>query len=257
MQRIEPVGSWDEPGLTGCRLKASRASELFMALQWESTQFRLNGQLVTPAAPESETDDLGTKWAVIYCESVAAIPMRFSLLAGDIVHNLRTALDYLVYQLVRLGKNEPTKRTSWPIFVEKPVGRDLGRYNAAIKGIPKPFRETIDWFQPYQTPTNPLRENLALLAELDNTDKHRLVRPGVAILTKSAATHDVVVSVGAVEPGKELLRRRESIPNSMEFAHYYELAFWEQHVTLMKLSELAETVDGIIEKFSPFFLANA
>jgi hypothetical protein len=64
-----------------------------MAMQWESAQFRLDGQ-------------------------VAAVPLRLSLLAGDLVHNLRSALDHAVYQLVLGDKREPTTRTQWPMFSE-------------------------------------------------------------------------------------------------------------------------------------------
>jgi hypothetical protein len=110
-KRIEWVESWDDPNLAGSRLKLARASELLMAMQWESAQFRLDGQLVKVDHRE-ESDDLGNKWAVGYCKAVAAVPLRLSLLAGDLVHNLRSALDHAVYQLVLRDKgNQRTKHS--------------------------------------------------------------------------------------------------------------------------------------------------
>jgi hypothetical protein len=255
---IEGVETWDEPGLTGPRLKVVRAHELFMALQMEGAQFRLNGQLVLPSAPRSETDSQGDKWGVFYCEKVAEIPMRFSLLAGDLVHNARSALDYLIYQLVCLEGNEPTKRNAWPVFSEKPVGHALSRYNAALMGIKNAHvLNMIEWFQPYQMPTNPLRENLALLADLDNIDKHRLIRPGVAVITDAVATHEAVVSAGEVKEGNEIFRLREPAPTGNGYVGCkYEMAFWDQQATVAKLSELIETIKGVIEKFAPAFFAN-
>jgi hypothetical protein len=253
---IEVVASWDEPGLAGSRLKLARATELFSVLQAEALQFRLNGQLVK-ANEREESDDLGNRWAVVYCESVAEIPLRFSLLAGDVVHNLRSALDHAVYQLVRRDKGKPTTRTAWPVFTEKPVGRVLAKYNANLKGIKdKDVRTMIDWFQPYQRPSNLIREGLAQLHELDIVDKHRVIRPGVAVLTAVQPTAHVLVSAGEIKPGNELFRVPESA-RLLDVAIRYQFAFWEDQITTDGLGKLIEIVKGTIDKVGVFFGAPA
>jgi hypothetical protein len=227
-----------------------------MALQMEGMQFRLPGGLVRPRRQE-ETDDLGDTWTVVYCESVAEIPLRFSLLAGDLVHNLRSALDYLAYQLVRLDNGKPGRRTAWPIFGEKPVGRSLSRYNAMVKGIKnEDALVMIDWFQPHKKPANLLRENLELLAELDNIDKHRLVRPAVTLLTDLRIGQEAIVVPGEVKAGNELFRIRGKM-RPMGTLYKYELAFWEQQVSTEKLNGLIQTVRGVVDKVAVFFGPNS
>jgi hypothetical protein len=163
---------------------------------------------------------------------------------------MRSALDYLVYQLVRLDGGKPSTATAWPVVDEKPVGRSLSRYNAMLKGVKnKDALTMIDWFQPYKKPSNPIRENLALISKLDNVDKHRLVRPGVAKLTALMLGEEAIIAPGEVREGKELFR----VLRSMGMGLKYDLAFWEQQITMHKLNELLETVQGVIDKVAVFF----
>jgi hypothetical protein len=251
INRIERVESWDDPNLAGSRLKLARATELFMALQWESMQFRLDGQLVELEDRE-EADDLGNMWMVSYCTSVAKIPLRLSLLTGDIVHNLRSALDHALYQLVLRDGGKPTTKTQWPVFTETPAGRSLSRYNAQLKGIKdEDVRRMIDWFQPYQPHRNRIHENLTLIHDLDIIDKHHLVRPGVAIAT-DAKPSPVLLIPEPVQVGNEVFRVSEGSRIGVA-AIQYELAFWEAQVTTQRINGLVETVQGVIDKVGVFF----
>jgi hypothetical protein len=53
---------------------------------------------------------------VSYVESVRDVPVNVPLIAGDAIHNIRSALDHLAWQLVLSAGNTPGQSTSFPIF---------------------------------------------------------------------------------------------------------------------------------------------
>lgn len=96
------------------------------------------------------------------------LPFDAVATAGDIVHNLRSALDHLAYQLVIVGSGkEPSRR------VEFPIAKDLATYEAEkarkLEGMRPPAIEAIDNIKPYKGGNEPLWR----IHELDNIDKHR------------------------------------------------------------------------------------
>src|SRR5262245_23363930 len=89
---------------------------------------------------------------------------------GDTVHNLRSALDHLAWQLVEANGGAPTDKTAFPMSnsadaFESARGRQM-------KGIASDAQELIRSVQAYHSYHN---RHLAALAALDNVDKHRLL----------------------------------------------------------------------------------
>jgi hypothetical protein len=84
---------------------------------------------------------------------------------GEIVHDLRSALDQLVWQLVILNDRTPTRDHSFPILARKPTeglgvyarrqwidGRGKARHGSLF-GVSDNAVAVIDACQPYQGPT--------------------------------------------------------------------------------------------------------
>jgi hypothetical protein len=92
-------------------------------------------------------------------------------LAGDIVHNLRAALDHLAQQLALVGS--PTLTEEELRRIEFPIAKSLSEYEAQkarkVKGMRPKAVEAIDKLRPYKGGNDALWR----LRELDNTDKHR------------------------------------------------------------------------------------
>jgi hypothetical protein len=97
-------------------------------------------------------------------------------MAGDIVHNLRSALDHLAYHLVAVGLEcSPfmplTEREMRHIYF--PIAETSEKYEsekpAKVKGMLLEAVEAIDRLKPYKG-GNPA---LWRIHELDNIDKHR------------------------------------------------------------------------------------
>jgi len=42
-------------------------------------------------------------------------PEDLALIAGDAIHNLRSALDHIAWELVAAGSSEPNHRTQFPV----------------------------------------------------------------------------------------------------------------------------------------------
>lgn len=107
-------------------------------------------------------------------------PDWLSPIIGDCVHNFRTALDYLVWELVATTGATGTTKTEFPIFTDPgKYGQDAPR---KIKGVPPLSVALFERLQPFAGPNSqpghpqwrePEREPLALLYELDKWDKHR------------------------------------------------------------------------------------
>jgi hypothetical protein len=98
-----------------------------------------------------------------------------ALIAGDALHNLRSALDLMYYQIVLAGEGAPTQWTRFPICNTRDelVGR-WGSSAVKQKQITAPMRDfIIDRVQPYEA------GNFLLWAldHLNIIDKHELLVP--------------------------------------------------------------------------------
>lgn len=48
-------------------------------------------------------------------------PIMLSVLVGEVVHQLRSALDHLAYALVQAAGNCPTRFTAFPVLAARPA----------------------------------------------------------------------------------------------------------------------------------------
>lgn len=114
-------------------------------------------------------------------------PDSLSLIAGDAIHNLRSALDHLIWQLVIAnGKKPDDMRTEFPVWSKK-AGFEKGRPGRA-KGISKEALDLLYGLKPYKGGN----DTLWLLHRLDIVDKHRLM------LAVVSAAQGIVLDLGAM-----------------------------------------------------------
>lgn len=92
---------------------------------------------------------------------------------GDCIHNLRSALDHLAYQLVVLNKRTPGNKTFFPIHDRPPrTGvKHLWRKRPLVRDVSVKAYRLIESVQPYKRGN--IGGRLAELRDLDNIDKHR------------------------------------------------------------------------------------
>lgn len=110
------------------------------------------------------------------------MPDEMALLAGDLIHNTRVALDHTLARLKEHFGGKPG-RGSFPICMttedwEERVTRTKGK--SPLHGLEEtPAYDLIHAEQPLQR-DDPERDPLVLVNEFDNADKHRLLHPAFA-----------------------------------------------------------------------------
>ncbi len=107
--------------------------------------------------------------------------LQWSLIASDAVHNMRCALDHLVYGLaIRRFKVDPppdAERLAFPICDSPESFREA---KGCIHTLSDPVQTAVERLQPYHRSHPYLPPLLRLGRTLDNANKHRLVQLAVA-----------------------------------------------------------------------------
>jgi hypothetical protein len=153
--------------LDSAYLKLRRATEHLEQIDTETQRFIDSHPYVPVPDYNHKTGD-----HVVRVRVLAEPPMHLGLLAGDMLHNARAALDHLIYQLADLDSETPRgEKTQYPIF-DNPERFDAMPANY-LKGVPDRYRAILRNAQPY----NPRYAGLGPMARLDDRDKHRIVEP--------------------------------------------------------------------------------
>lgn len=117
---------------------------------------------------------------VLRVYGVPEIDPDWRLILGDCVHNLRSALDHLAWQLVEMDNQTPTIETQFPIH-EAPLDKKGNLRLAEIKPSiqRKDIRDLVERVQPHRGIdgrwVDPHESFLWALKCLSNIDKHRLL----------------------------------------------------------------------------------
>lgn len=102
-------------------------------------------------------------------------PADWSLMVGDIVHGMRSALDSLTYALAVKQSGESAANASnmlgFPIFDTPDGWRD--RHKRRVGLLSTEARAKIQELQPYQGAAVGKTHVLSILRDLSNTDKHK------------------------------------------------------------------------------------
>jgi len=177
--------------LDGCWLKVERANVHLGFLHQRVQSFLDNDPYPYRAYRDPETGEI-----ILYAEPVQEPPMlEWSGIIGDIVHNLRSALDHLLWQLTLANGHTPPaviprKRNapggkwrdiSFPIHLAPYPVDHLGNLIPWVRakepkslwGIGPSLRADLQRLQPFNHGQDAPKKPLAVLDELWNTDKHR------------------------------------------------------------------------------------
>lgn len=132
------------------------------------------------------------------------IDRTWPITVSNVVHQLRSALDNAIAQLVVAnGGTLEIARGQFPIFTSLDnyrKDRDKSRY---LEHVAEPARRVIDALQPFNSST-PEMHPLAILNRISNWDKHRglhaatHVARDIAAIFKSDALSTIEVSPGSV-----------------------------------------------------------
>jgi hypothetical protein len=101
------------------------------------------------------------------------LPSDWPLALGEILHNYRSALSHIAWQLVRLGPGRPGLGTDFPIYDRLKDFSNLRKGGRYVAGMSTDAIEALKTLQPYKARRNSASHPLHTLARLNNIDKHR------------------------------------------------------------------------------------
>jgi hypothetical protein len=124
------------------------------------------------AYPFESEDDPNTGKRIYKLVSTAPIPPDIPLIAGDAIHNLRSALDHLAHHLVSLGP-PPTDPREKIYF---PIGESAEEFKSRLRGIKERLRhDAVEPLTAIKAYRGAPGEIFWQLNCLNNIDKHRLL----------------------------------------------------------------------------------
>jgi hypothetical protein len=155
--------------LHGCYARIQRASRYVHETE----------QLLIDVARECEEQVIVNPDGTMFFDHVPQIPTDLPLAISDAIHNMRAAMDYLIYQLAKLDSGVFQLGTQFPIEDHKitttPSGNQIGfdiSKKKMLKGLTPDHRNRIEELQPYKG-----IEWTRNLRDISNPDKHRDLTP--------------------------------------------------------------------------------
>ena len=184
--------------LDGCWAKIQRAEESIHNLNREITAFLHRDPPPYKIVGQHQND--GLEYAFVAFGDAEA-PLRFAVLAGEIVHHLRSSLDHLIHALIVQNGGTPSRNNQFPICATAEKFE-----HACSSGLIKGTA-----VQPYTSPT-PDDTVHHVVNQYDIFDKHRLL---VVVTTVVKLGENITIGVDdkiAATPA-----RQGKIPNIIGF----------------------------------------
>src|SRR5688572_23208370 len=205
--------------------KIQRAEEHAKALKDAIGAWRQSGGQTLTA--ESNGD--ATRHSIRTHFAVPPDTQRWGLIMGDALNNLRCSLDHLVYSVAAVIHNPV------PTDIERncnfPRCSTPQNFAGRVCFLPSAVRDVIEGFQPYNRGHAISAPLLAVLQDLNNTDKHRAIKPAVVqsvqhrmnfkpgVLVKAGSKPPVFeVNTGDLKDGDEIVSVTFDVPQpNLEF----------------------------------------
>jgi hypothetical protein len=274
------------PSLEDIQAKVGWAWHHFDALQDEIIAFEEANPKSYSAHINADTGEY-----VFHVHGLNPVKDSWGLRIGDVLHNARTALDYLMVRLVAFVTGQEPRDIGMLTF---PIYSDPDKFTGAVSQVVKEplfsgYLARIKELQPFNNGNpsiwgsrwggdpvvSPLPQALDRLARLDNLDKHRVIHAtwlGVAWQPPSAPKGpsdfklvNHTLNTDPLKDDAEIARwrfatplPREWIPTQVEMKDYFpvEVAF-DEPVPLKGVQELLPfclwAVEMVIRLFEPVF----
>lgn len=212
----ESILTMAEPDFFGCDIKLHRVRENVDALYHDVLE-RVGWHGPTNAVTVGMDFNSEMTEYHLWVESVPReLVTYWGVLIGEALHNIRSALDHLAWQLVITGSDPSPRRPSdvqFPIYdtstkfdrnVDRRLPGVIDDYRTLIKGLQPYERGKLPEFQRYGAP-------LGRLARLSNRDKHQVVTPVLLVgeyrprfeCERDCVIRDVIVDEGPLKVGAE------------------------------------------------------
>ncbi len=195
-------------------------------------------------------------------------PDELLAIAGDALHNLRSALDHLVYSIELANRRTPDKRTQFVIYDTIDAFNNARREREVRYGTD--FARLIEEMKPYRGEHDVGEDSLVALHDLDIIDKHRLL---VTTAASNTGVHAISMvnlqdfgpkrlfgqritlpAFGPMKSGDELLRIPFDRASNVQVNFTFQIALgdiWEGRMVRGSLHMLLDFVARTLENFRP------
>lgn len=196
--------------LDGARLKLDRARAHIVGVEAAVVAYLQTQPVQVENIEERDGNQRHIQWIATAAHEP---PADLGVLVGEWAHNVRGALDYTVYELVRRATGDDDPRwTQFPIVLEEPRYAEQERQR--LHGAPAWSLPVFRGLQPFNDGAEAPWHPLAILADISNRDKHRLVHTAAMQIAGSQARvsgtsmfriHRLAQNPGAVEGERVIL----------------------------------------------------
>lgn len=189
---------------------------------------------------------------------------KLGIIVGEAVHDIRSPLDHLIYEIVDRAGEVPTINHQFPICQQKPSWPTQRK--RCLRKVPKYLVSRIEEEQPYHR-VDSQSHPLSVIQILSNTDKHRNIN---AVTLSTVETADVTFSpdgvvddVRAIQDGTdiaigvELVRVRpvssRPVDLTLESQPKFTVGFGDVRAKITDLRDCSDHVRRIISRFQDVF----
>lgn len=179
--------------------KLKRVDQIFLDLESQINSFCSS----KPYNLKNEFDIPNSEVHLVYVPE-KNIPDVWPVIIGEIFHNLRSALDHVVYDLTLKQQNCELIGTEFPIFVnndlffeKKKDGSPTHRSGLfKIRGVSREVQLLIEKYQPYNLTETGKAHILSVIHEMNIIDKHRKLH----LVRRLVESSKIVLISNAVNP---------------------------------------------------------
>ncbi len=246
---VTPARGWASSG----RVKIERAKEHIGDLETTSRRFFDGNPYSLFAEPDSELGGY-----VLRIVEREAAPLRWSAIASDAVHNLRSSLDIL-WRLAMHGLHPTARNAYFPIY------DTAKKCESGFPGEPKRANQkaAVDLLKAAK-PYKGGNDALWSLNAIDARNKHEMLTVAVcafrSLLVKAYPSTTIRMRpedfLSPIEDGTIMCHLAGDLPSPMEVQHEFtfEVTFGKGEIlegepVLPTLHQFANTVDGVVEAF--------
>lgn len=251
--------------MDGPRAKVERAAENINLLNSAVGRFFETGPYEIVGEFDAECSQY--VWSVKITQQP---PLELGVMLGEAVHNLRSALDLLVWQLVLLNAGVPSRENYFVVARSK--AEFDRRAGVRLQGIADAHFAFIEKLQPYHAGGRADGHFLVLLSWLSNTDKHRVIHPMYGYFRPEPPPQLVFVPNRDAEPlGRQWLADGRRMRDGAKLARVeiepvgpdprvemygdliVDIAFGDRWLRADAVAEVAGLVNELVEAFSEAF----
>lgn len=191
------------------------------------------------------------------------IPDDWALITGDILTNVRAALDHAVFPHVRTVKPDLDRR-----LIQFPIEDRKAQWENKKKWFKSPVTKVVGQCQPYRSGTDFALHPLRALRELVNRDKHReLVIASYAVSAFTVGEHDlytvesstvhnaVPMEVGAVVAEAQLKLAKNihgdqwhQIPSEVEYGEYIDIPDTKPVALISAMQQIMDPLGTLLDE---------